>query len=139
MWLCKKCKEELEDSFDACWSCGYEKGNKIELEEENTIELDGIKKTTDEIRKENQKLMSLRYKYNFLNLFKTLIIISILLYTGVFIYGFKDTIEIAEKFDQPSLILLPIASYLLFLFNSICIIAIVNFLFALDKTKSDRN
>ena len=83
--------------------------------------------------------MTLRYKYNFLNPFKTLIIISILLYTGIFIYGIKDTYDVAKNFDQPSLILLPIASYLLFLFNSICVIAIVNFLFALDKTKSDRN
>lgn len=23
MWECKNCLEQLEDSFDACWSCGY--------------------------------------------------------------------------------------------------------------------
>ena len=23
MWKCKNCSEQLEDSFDACWSCGY--------------------------------------------------------------------------------------------------------------------
>jgi uncharacterized membrane protein YvbJ len=22
MWKCKKCGEELEDTFDACWNCG---------------------------------------------------------------------------------------------------------------------
>jgi len=22
MWKCRKCKEECEDSFDSCWSCG---------------------------------------------------------------------------------------------------------------------
>ena len=22
MWTCKKCREELEDSFTTCWSCG---------------------------------------------------------------------------------------------------------------------
>ena len=28
MWTCQKCGEELEDSFDACWSCGTPKGSK---------------------------------------------------------------------------------------------------------------
>ena len=23
MWKCKHCSEQIEDSFDACWSCGY--------------------------------------------------------------------------------------------------------------------
>lgn len=23
MWKCKHCSEQLEDSFDTCWSCGY--------------------------------------------------------------------------------------------------------------------
>lgn len=23
MWKCKHCPEQLEDSFDTCWSCGY--------------------------------------------------------------------------------------------------------------------
>ena len=23
MWKCKHCSEQLEDTFDACWSCGY--------------------------------------------------------------------------------------------------------------------
>ena len=22
MWVCKKCREQIEDSFDVCWSCG---------------------------------------------------------------------------------------------------------------------
>jgi hypothetical protein len=25
MWQCLKCREELEDSFDVCWSCGTSK------------------------------------------------------------------------------------------------------------------
>ena len=23
MWICKHCSEQLEDTFDSCWSCGY--------------------------------------------------------------------------------------------------------------------
>jgi hypothetical protein len=23
MWKCKHCSEQIDDSFDACWSCGY--------------------------------------------------------------------------------------------------------------------
>ena len=30
MWVCKKCQEELEDSFDNCWSCGANKEGKVE-------------------------------------------------------------------------------------------------------------
>lgn len=26
MWTCSKCREELEDSFDSCWSCGTVRG-----------------------------------------------------------------------------------------------------------------
>jgi hypothetical protein len=25
MWLCKKCHEEMKDSFDVCWNCGTSK------------------------------------------------------------------------------------------------------------------
>ena len=34
MWICKKCNEDNEDSFDACWKCqtesdiGLEKSKK---------------------------------------------------------------------------------------------------------------
>ena len=25
MWTCKNCNEQLEEQFDTCWNCGYEK------------------------------------------------------------------------------------------------------------------
>ena len=37
MWICEKCKEENEDSFDTCWKCF--KGSELEkqqIEEYNT-------------------------------------------------------------------------------------------------------
>ena len=50
------------------------------------------------------------------------------------------------KLWQPSLyldwywylVIISTVSFLLFLFNSVCIYSIVNFLFKLDKTKSDK-
>jgi len=39
MWICEKCKEENEDSFDTCWKCF--KGSELEkqqIEEYNTAE-----------------------------------------------------------------------------------------------------
>ena len=29
MWTCKNCNEKIEDQFDACWSCGYDKKGKL--------------------------------------------------------------------------------------------------------------
>jgi RNA polymerase subunit RPABC4/transcription elongation factor Spt4 len=29
MWVCRKCSEKIEDQFDACWSCGAEKGGNL--------------------------------------------------------------------------------------------------------------
>ncbi|MBL0202374.1 MAG: hypothetical protein IPP81_20115 [Chitinophagaceae bacterium] len=29
MWTCKNCNEDVEDNFDLCWNCGFDKlGNK---------------------------------------------------------------------------------------------------------------
>ena len=25
MWICKNCKEEVEDNFDVCWNCGSDR------------------------------------------------------------------------------------------------------------------
>ncbi len=35
MWICKKCKSEVEDNFDVCWNCGNnEKGTIISYPDE---------------------------------------------------------------------------------------------------------
>lgn len=42
IWICKKCKEEVEDNYDICWNCGADKDGKIEKEAE--AELKKLKK-----------------------------------------------------------------------------------------------
>jgi hypothetical protein len=34
VWKCKKCKEEVEDSYDICWNCGATKEGLIDKETE---------------------------------------------------------------------------------------------------------
>jgi len=34
VWKCKKCKEEVEDSYDICWNCGATKEGVIDKETE---------------------------------------------------------------------------------------------------------
>ncbi|MDA3862045.1 MAG: hypothetical protein PF445_12560 [Melioribacteraceae bacterium] len=48
MWKCKKCNEEIEDSFDSCWKCGTEHSG---VSSNNPQELKGKKdKTTKDIQ-----------------------------------------------------------------------------------------
>jgi hypothetical protein len=39
MWICKKCNEEIEDSFDACWKCQNFLEKKVENSDEHQIEV----------------------------------------------------------------------------------------------------
>ena len=32
IWICKKCKEEVEDSYDICWNCGADKEGNLDKE-----------------------------------------------------------------------------------------------------------
>jgi len=32
MWICKNCKEEVEDNFDVCWNCGSERSGETSTE-----------------------------------------------------------------------------------------------------------
>ena len=55
MWICKKCKEENEDTFDACWSCqkfskkSYKKTENNHPENEHII---GIQSELDDDEKD---------------------------------------------------------------------------------------
>lgn len=46
VWKCKKCKEEVEDSYDICWNCGATKEGFLDKETETDFK---------EIRKEVAK------------------------------------------------------------------------------------
>jgi len=32
MWICSKCRETQEDTFDACWKCGTTKSGEVDPE-----------------------------------------------------------------------------------------------------------
>ena len=50
MWICEKCKEEHEDSFDSCWKC---QSLKINLDDvKKTIE-DGEEDVIEDLDKES--------------------------------------------------------------------------------------
>ena len=39
MWECKHCSEQLEDSFETCWSCGYSRdGSPPAVSEDEPVE-----------------------------------------------------------------------------------------------------
>ena len=59
MWVCEKCKEELEDTFDCCWNCQtsriVKRRKEKELSEDESIKLqqnlEGIRKVNLKIKK----------------------------------------------------------------------------------------
>ena len=70
MWNCKNCEEKIEDSFDTCWNCGYDKtGEKIMSES-----FEETKKET----KESHKYSSLKTYKKRCEFFKILMILGII-------------------------------------------------------------
>ena len=46
MWNCRNCEEKIEDSFDTCWNCGYDKtGEKIMSESFEETNSKKVKRT----------------------------------------------------------------------------------------------
>ena len=77
MWICEKCNEENEDSFDACWKCF--KGSELEkqqIEEYNTSE-------EEEKRAKSARFYS-KLGRAFLSLFISLLIFIFLFKTPVY-------------------------------------------------------
>jgi len=77
---------------------------------------------------------TLSKKYGFLKFYQILIGLSILLCTITFLISIGDLIEMSDDYTLP---IVSTVLYLLFLFSSLCIISIVNFLFKLDDTKNN--
>jgi len=99
-----------------------------EQEKKEQEKQQGFKSGAQE-RLENRTLSE---KYHFLTAFQFLIGLSMIIYT----YFFITTISELSKYKVPwHSVIIP---YLIFLFNSICVISIVNFLFNLDNNKSDK-
>jgi len=52
MWTCLKCKENIEDQFDACWSCGTKRDGTPPFKSHPTIPTSASPKPKNERRSE---------------------------------------------------------------------------------------
>ena len=90
-------------------------------------------------KKKELENRTLTEKYDFLTLFQYLVGLSMIIYTYFFITAIIDILENSKRLKDIEIdwyaMVIP---YFLFLFYSICIISIVNFLFNLDNNKSDK-
>ena len=80
---------------------------------------------------------TLSEQYSFLNIFKSLIIISVVIYTIFFLISIEGQLEIISQTDNPLILIISVLTYILFLVSSVGGIMIINFLFKLDKTKNN--
>ena len=128
MWKCKKCEEKIEDTFDTCWNCGYEKTGK-------EIMSDSFEETKIEL--------PLYYKYSYLKTYKGMCYIVMLFLSIGFVKGIiglnrlsgiiKSMVNV--ELSIIGLYFLLVVSYLSFLVVVYAIIILINFLFDLDNTK----
>jgi uncharacterized protein YneF (UPF0154 family) len=72
VWKCKKCKEEVEDSYDICWNCGATKEGIIDKETETDF-----KQLKKEVEKRNTTSGDRHVSYALLG--SILLIISLVL------------------------------------------------------------
>ena len=157
---CPECQCLLKDKDlknDKCWKCGLspvreiiekiqniEVTTKSELKEKKKQEwLDEKEKKKqerlDEKQKKKQELenRTISEKYSILRIFQLVIGFSIFIYSYYFIIFLDDLydLSLSSSWDNLDKVIIP---FLLFLFNSICVILVVNFIFELDKQKSDK-
>ena len=60
LWVCKSCNEKIEEQFDSCWKCGYDKNNpekSISFEVES--EKDNVEKSLSGKEKPEKKISNL--------------------------------------------------------------------------------
>jgi uncharacterized membrane protein YvbJ len=75
MWICEKCKEENEDSFDSCWKCqtNSEIGSEKSQVQQQVVKEEEEKKDT--IIKEEEKLEKGVKKYQPILLIVSIIVL----------------------------------------------------------------
>ena len=132
MWICKQCDEKLEDSFDTCWNCGYEKTGKEIISEpfEETKKETSFEKT----KKETKKYLTLSYKYGILRFYQILLKIFIILTIigGIIVLILNNDSLFGGTFLIYCLV------FIIGIFGMYCGIKIIDFLFELDE-KNDNS
>ena len=123
-----------------CWNCGNPTvtGDIAKTQEKEKRRQEQEKQARLEKKKELEN-RTLTEKYSFLTLFQFFVGLSMIIYTYFFITAIIDILENSKRLKDIEIdwyaMVIP---YFLFLFYSICIISIVNFLFNLDNNKSDK-
>ena len=152
---CPECQCLLKDKDlknDKCWKCGFspvreiiEKTQNIEVTTKSELKEQKKKEKMEqkrqrELEREKKELLrenrTISEKYSILRIFQLIIGFSIFIYSYYFIINLDDLYEL-ELLDGENLdkVIIP---FLLFLFNSVCVILMVNFIFELDERKSDK-
>ena len=145
---CPECQCLLKDKDlknDKCWKCGLspvreiiEKIQNIEVTTKSELKEKKKQERLDEKEKKKQELENriISEKYSILRIFQLVIGFSIFIYSYYFIIFLGDLYHLGFLHeDNLDKVIIP---FLLFLFNSICVILVVNFIFELDKQKSDK-
>ena len=145
---CPECQCLLKDKDlknDKCWKCGLspvreiiEKIQNIEVTTKSELKEKKKQERLDEKEKKKQELenRTISEKYSILRIFQLVIGFSIFIYSYYFIINLDDLYDLGLlDGDNLDKVIIP---FLLFLFNSICVILVVNFIFELDKQKSDK-
>ena len=145
---CPECQCLLKDKDlknDKCWKCGLspvreiiEKIQNIEVTTKSELKEKKKQERLDEKEKKKQELENriISEKYSILRIFQLVIGFSIFIYSYYFIIFLDDLYDLGLlDGDNLDKVIIP---FLLFLFNSICVILVVNFIFELDKQKSDK-
>ena len=152
---CPECQCLLKDKDlknDKCWKCGFspvreiiektqniEVTTKSELKEQKKQEKMEQKRQR-ELEREKKELLrenrTISEKYSILRIFQLVIGFSIFIYSYYFIINLDDLYDLGLlDGDNLDKVIIP---FLLFLFNSVCVILMVNFIFELDERKSDK-
>ena len=134
---CPECQCLLKDKDlknDKCWKCGLSPVREI-IEKIQNIEVT-TKSELKEKKKQELENRTISEKYSILRIFQLVIGFSIFIYSYYFIINLDDLYDLGLlDGDNLDKVIIP---FLLFLFNSICVILVVNFIFELDKQKSDK-
>jgi len=148
---CPECQCLLKDKDlknDKCWKCGLspvreiiEKIQNIEVTTKSELKEKKKQERLDEKEKKKQELENriISEKYSILRIFQLVIGFSIFIYSYYFIIFLDDLYDLGLlDGDNLDKVIIPFLLFLFFLFNSICVILMVNFIFELDKQKSDK-
>ena len=134
---CPECQCLLKDKDlknDKCWKCGLSPVREI-IEKIQNIEVT-TKSELKEKKKQELENRTISEKYSILRIFQLIIGFSIFIYSYYFIINLDDLYDLGLlDGDNLDKVIIP---FLLFLFNSICVILMVNFIFELDERKSDK-